>query len=84
MSASIDLMVNGRVVTVAEGATVAAALLNAGELGFRSSPKDDARAPLCGMGICYECRVTIDGLAHQRACMTRAHSGMNVVTAFPK
>jgi len=84
MSASVDLMINGRSVTVAEGATVAAALLNAGELGFRASPKDDSRAPLCGMGICYECRVTIDGLAQQRACMTRVHSGMNVVTAFPK
>lgn len=84
MSASIDLVVNGRGVTVTEGATVAAALLNAGELGFRLSPKDDSRAPLCGMGICYECRVTIDGLAHQRACMTRARAGMNVVTAAPK
>jgi D-hydroxyproline dehydrogenase subunit gamma len=84
MSASVNLIVNGRSVTVDDGATVAAALLNAGELGFRSSPKDDTRAPLCGMGICYECRVTIDGLAHQRACTTRARSGMNVVTAVPK
>jgi sarcosine oxidase subunit alpha len=84
MSDSVDLLVNGRSVTVAEGATVAAALLNAGELGFRSSPKDDTRAPLCGMGVCYECRVTIDGLAHQRACMTRVRSGMSIVTAVPK
>ncbi len=84
MSASIELVVNGRTVAAREGSTVAIALINAGELGFRSSPTNDVRAPLCGMGICYECRVTIDGLAHQRACMTRARSGMNVVTAVPK
>jgi predicted molibdopterin-dependent oxidoreductase YjgC len=84
VSTSIDVVVNGRRVTVNEGATVAAALLNAGELGFRLSPENDSRAPLCGMGICYECRVTIDGLAHQRACVTRVRAGMNVVTAVPK
>jgi sarcosine oxidase subunit alpha len=84
MSASVELVVNGRTVAAPEGSTVATALINAGELGFRSSPTNDVRAPLCGMGICYECRVTIDGLAHQRACMTRVRSGMNVVTAVPK
>ena len=84
MSASIELVVNGRTVAATEGSTVATALMNAGELGFRSSPTSDARAPLCGMGICYECRVTIDGLAHQRACMTRVRSGMTVLTAVPK
>jgi len=84
MSASIELVVNGRTVTALEGSTVATALINASELGFRASPQDDVRAPLCGMGICYECRVTIDGLAHQRACMTRVRPGMNVVTAVVK
>jgi len=84
MTASIELVVNGHTVAALEGSTVATALINAGELGFRSSPTNDTRAPLCGMGICYECRVTIDGLAHQRACMTRVRSGMNVVTAVPK
>jgi len=84
MSASIELVVNGRTVAALEGSTVATALMNAGELGFRSSPTNDTRAPLCGMGICYECRVTIDGLAHQRACMTPVRPGMNVVTAVPK
>jgi sarcosine oxidase subunit alpha len=33
------------------------------------------------MGICYECRVTIDGVAHQRACMTLVVEGMAIVSA---
>jgi sarcosine oxidase subunit alpha len=35
---------------------------------------------LCGMGICYECRVMVDGVAHQRACMIVVEPGMCVDT----
>jgi sarcosine oxidase subunit alpha len=38
------------------------------------------RAPLCGMGVCFECRVQVDGVAHVRACMTPVSDGMQVVT----
>ena len=48
---------------------MAAALLNSGEPSFRSSVGGELRGPVCGMGVCYECRVTIDGIAHQRACL---------------
>ncbi|MGH2899930.1 MAG: (2Fe-2S)-binding protein [Solirubrobacteraceae bacterium] len=81
MSASVELVVNGRTVRAESGSTVASTLFNAGELAFRSSPSGATRAPLCGMGICYECRVTIDGVAHQRACMTVVRSGMSIETA---
>jgi sarcosine oxidase subunit alpha len=39
-----------------------------------------ARAPFCGMGICFECRVRIDGIAQQRACMAIVREGMQVAT----
>jgi len=81
MPKTIAITVNGRAMTVEEGTTVAAAILTHGVPSFRESPTGDVRAPLCGMGICFECRVTIDGVAHRRSCMTVARAGMNVVTA---
>ena len=36
---------------------------------------------MCGMGTCYECRVTIDGVAHRRACLVTVADGMDVTTA---
>jgi predicted molibdopterin-dependent oxidoreductase YjgC len=77
----VDIIIDGRPRTVARGSTVAAAMLNAESLSFRASPSGETRAPLCGMGICFECRVTIDAVPHQRACMTVVREGMYVVTA---
>ena len=48
--------------------TLAAARARAGA-AFRTSVTGEARAPLCGMGICHECRITLDGDDHQLACM---------------
>ena len=45
------------------------------------SVSGEPRAPLCGMGTCYECRVTIDGVAHRRACLVTVADGMHVTTA---
>lgn len=39
------------------------------------------RAPLCGMGVCQECRVTIDGRAHVLACQTLCRAGMCIEAA---
>jgi sarcosine oxidase subunit alpha len=72
--------VNGRPVSVRTGTTVAAAVLAAGETRFRRSVRGEARGPLCGMGICFECRVTIDGVAHSRSCMTECKPGMEIRT----
>jgi predicted molibdopterin-dependent oxidoreductase YjgC len=76
-----EITVDGRPLRVEPGSTVASALLNAGVTVFHRSTGGTARGPLCGMGICYECRVTIDGVAHQRACMTLVVEGMAIVSA---
>ena len=78
--ATIHLKVNGMAVEAEEGWTVAAALLNADISAFRTSVAGETRAPLCGMGVCFECRVTINGEAHVRACLVDARDGMEVVT----
>jgi sarcosine oxidase subunit alpha len=81
VSESIEIVVNGRTLTVDAGSTVAAALLAAGEFTFRISSSGEARGALCGMGICYECRATIDGVEQRRSCLVRARPGMRVDTA---
>lgn len=80
MSESIEIVLNGRALTVVAGSTVAAALLAADEYTFRVSSSGERRAALCGMGICYECRVTIDGVQHRRSCLVQVRPGMHVDT----
>jgi hypothetical protein len=79
MSESFIISVNGRQVRVAEGASVATAMMMANE-PCRRSVTGTPRAPFCGMGICMECRATINGVQHQRTCQTLCAPGMEVVT----
>ncbi len=76
---SIVLSVDGVSVRVSPGCTVAAAVLMAGT-PTRTSVSGEPRAPLCGMGICFECRVSIDGVPYQRSCQTLCLPGMKVTT----
>ena len=79
MTATIRISVNGTPLEVPDGVSLAAALLNAGYSAFRTSVMGEARAPICGMGICFECRVTLDGVVGQRACLEPVREGMQVV-----
>ena len=78
--AEVRLKVNDMAVLMPAGSMVAAAVLKAGVSSFRRSVTGEARGPLCGMGICFECRVTIDGVAHARSCQTVCEHGMDVRT----
>jgi len=80
MSRRVTLTVDGRTVSVDAGASVAAAIAAAGIATFRHSVSNEARGPLCGMGICHECRVTIDGEPYRLACQTACAEGMHVET----
>jgi len=76
----ISLTVNGLAVQVPEGTTVAVAVFQTGEKTFHASVTGQPRGPLCGMGICYECRLTVNGSSHVRSCMTLCQAGMKVET----
>ena len=76
----VKIRCDGREIAVVEGSSVAAALLGADVSRFRSSVAGPPRGPLCGMGVCMECRVTIDGEAQQLACRTLCRPGMEVTT----
>jgi D-hydroxyproline dehydrogenase subunit gamma len=80
MAEEIEIRINGRPVPVSRGATVAAALASIGITRFRQSVCGDERSALCGMGICFECRVTLNGQSHCRSCMTLCEPGMEVRT----
>lgn len=81
MSEVVSITLDGVEVAVPSGVTVAAAVLSAGNRHFRRDGNGAPRAPLCGMGTCFECRVTIDGVAECRACMVAVAQGMLVETA---
>jgi predicted molibdopterin-dependent oxidoreductase YjgC len=80
MSEPIQIRVNGKTVRVESGTIVAAAVTLAGEIRFRKSVLGQPRGPLCGMGICMECRVTINGQTQCRSCQTLCEDGMEVWT----
>ena len=79
----VRLRVDGRPITAYSGETVFAALLAEGIKSLRQPSKGQAetgRGGFCGMGVCQECRVMVDGLPDQRACMIEVRDGMEVVT----
>lgn len=77
----IEISINGKKVSCQPGTSVAAALMNAGVVHFRESVSGEDRGPLCGMGICFECRVTINHIAGQRSCTTLVEQEMEIQPA---
>jgi len=84
----ITLTIDGRSTSVTAGTTVVAAIeiaaggdnSSASAGVTRRSVSGQLRAPLCGMGVCQECRVTINGRAHVLSCQTLCLPGMDVKT----
>lgn len=79
MSSEFRVSVNGTPVLVPPGATVAVALMMAGQ-PCRISITGEPRGPLCGMGICFECRAIVNGIPHSRSCQLLCEPDMDVRT----
>ena len=75
----IELTVDGRALTAPPGQSLAAVLLQAGQETLRTSPAGNPRGLYCGIGVCQECRVVVDGVV-SRACVTPVTRGMQVTT----
>jgi len=80
MPDSVTVVVNGVLVEMPVGSMVSAAILKSGVSTFRRSVTGEPRGPLCGMGICYECRVTIDFEEQVKSCQTVCENGMDIRT----
>ncbi|HID9654394.1 TPA: (2Fe-2S)-binding protein [Serratia marcescens] len=74
---TLTLSIDGEACRVPVGISVAAALSLCGEDRCRLSISHQPRAPFCGMGVCQECRVTINGL-RRLACQTLCQAGMRI------
>jgi aerobic-type carbon monoxide dehydrogenase small subunit (CoxS/CutS family) len=74
-----QIQVNGHTVTAYPGETIATVLLAAGWPMFRHTALSGApRGPFCGMGLCFDCLVTLNGTPNVRACLTPAQPGDKV------
>ncbi|MBP0589260.1 (2Fe-2S)-binding protein [Paraburkholderia sp. LEh10] len=82
----VRVVIDGEPVDIEQGATIAAALAicGASARGTRASVSNEPRAAFCGMGVCHECRVTVDGRAHVLACQTLCSDGQNIRTTRPR
>ena len=79
MRKNFFITVNGRRLEVSEAISVAAVMMMANE-PCRRSVRGEPRAPLCGMGICMECRAVVDGIPHRRTCQLQCAPEMDIVS----
>lgn len=72
---------DGEPISCTPGASVAAALISTGRNGWRETRSGAQRGVFCGIGICFDCLVEIDGESGQRSCMIPLAEGMDVRSA---
>jgi NADPH-dependent 2,4-dienoyl-CoA reductase/sulfur reductase-like enzyme len=68
----------GRILAAGAGQSLAAVLTAAGVLDFRETGSGARRGLFCGMGVCQDCLVVVDGVPNQRACMVKVTRPMAV------
>ena len=79
MREDIQVRVNDAALSVPQGCTVAVAIAIAG-VACRTSVSGEKRGQLCGMGICFECRATVNGMPHTRTCQLLCEPAMDIRT----
>jgi aerobic-type carbon monoxide dehydrogenase small subunit (CoxS/CutS family) len=72
-----QIFINGHPEPIEEDASLLVVLLNKGPYAQRLSVSGAHRSGICGMGICFECQVTVDGKV-VRACQIGCRDGMEV------
>ena len=74
---------DGHAVTARGGQSLAAGLIGAGHRVIRTTAGESDRGLFCGMGVCQDCLVTVDGVVNRRACMTLVAEGIDVRRQAP-
>lgn len=80
MPDTISITIDGARITVPLGTTALAAILSTGISAVRRSVSGTPRGPLCGMGVCFECRATVNRRRHSRTCEILCTPGMDIRT----
>ncbi|MYW00064.1 (2Fe-2S)-binding protein [Streptomyces sp. SID3343] len=77
-----DITVDGRPIPVEPGQTIGAAMIAAGLRSWRTTRfAGRPRGLFCGIGVCFDCLVTVDGTTSLRACLVVARAGDEVTTS---
>ena len=79
----VHFFVDGEQCLAYAGDSIAVALYRSGKRAWRRSRAGDARGLLCGMGTCYDCLLTVEGVPDLRACQVLVREGMEVRTGLP-
>jgi len=81
MTRRISFFFNGQSVSGEEGQSIAAALLNSGVTELRKTRfEGEPRTIFCGIGICFDCVVTVNNVANQRSCLIEITDGAEIVS----
>lgn len=73
------IYLNGVEVEATENESVGTFLLKRRQQVLRKTRfNNQPRGMFCGIGVCFDCIVTIDGIANQRACITQLRNGMRI------
>ena len=73
---SFSIRFDGERIEARPGQTIAAALLSAGHRSWRTTRAGgEGRGLFCGIGVCYDCLVTVNGVSSVRACLAAARPG---------
>lgn len=68
-----EIDVDGDKLIAYQGETIAAALVAAGKMTLRrTTKKGESRGMYCGIGVCHDCRMVVDGKPNTRVCQTLA------------
>ncbi len=77
---AVTILVDGVSLPAYAGETIAGALLASGRRAWRHTRHDQSRGLFCGIGVCFDCLVTVNGTPNVRACLTPVAEGMVVET----
>lgn len=76
---AVNVSFDGRPLVAVRGQNIGAALVSNGITAWRSTRKNARpRGLFCGIGVCFDCLVTVDGEANQRACLVEVQEGMEI------
>ena len=76
---NLEFTFDDQTITAISGQSIGAALLAANQRSLRKTRfSNNDRGLFCGIGVCFDCLVVVDGVSNQRACLIEAKPGMKV------
>lgn len=81
MTEPVEFTLDGRPLSAVAGQSVAAALIDAGVRSWRTTRlRGRPRGVFCGIGVCFDCLITVDGRSGVRACLLPVADGMTLIS----